>query len=127
LAWWHGDNENLSRVCLQADDFTRLPDHCPTKTWHDGRVIAGQDFGGTLRVILPIGLDTGDTVPFEVWVVIDSDDLSKVASQLDPDGWTGQTCRGVLLNAVEPWPEHPVLKRVLSEKWPRRTVVATPL
>ena len=97
-----GDNENLSRVYPQADDFTRLPDHYPTKTWHDGRVIAGQDFGVTLRVILPIGLDTGDTVPFEVWAVIDSDDLSKVASQLDPDGWTGQTCRGVLLNAVDP-------------------------
>ncbi|MDX8054525.1 GNAT family N-acetyltransferase [Lentzea sp. BCCO 10_0798] len=138
-----GENEEFSRVYAEPDDFAQWTelDRYATATWYDGRVLAVQDFGTTIRVVLPISLDTGHTVLFEVWVVVDFDEGSELGAELEAGGWSGATAKGLLLNVVEPWPEvygapvtfagrpgewlpritgseQPVLRRVLTEKWP---------
>lgn len=137
-----GECREFSRVYAEPDDFAQWTefDRGATLSWYDGRVLAVQDFGFTIRVVLPISLDTGETVRLEVWVVLDFGDSGELASELET-GWRGVPARGLLLNVVEPWPEvygapvtfagepgewlprvtgseHPVLRRVLTEKWP---------
>jgi GNAT superfamily N-acetyltransferase len=137
-----GENHELSRVYPEPDTFAQWTelDRYAMRTFDDGRVIAEQDFGWTMRVVLPISLVTGETVPIEVWVVIHQND-QRTGSELEAGDWSGATGRGFLLNVVEPWPEvygaevtfagepgqwlaritgteHPVLRRVLTERWP---------
>jgi GNAT superfamily N-acetyltransferase len=137
-----GAKESFSRVYPEPDDFAQWTelDRGATVTWYDGRVVAAQDFGVTMRVVLPVSLHTGETVAIEVWVVIHEDDRS-TGLELEAGDWSGATGRGFLLNVVEPWPEvygalvtfagepgqplarvtgseHPVLHRVLTENWP---------
>ncbi|MEU3645555.1 GNAT family N-acetyltransferase [Lentzea sp. NPDC034063] len=137
-----GESQELSRVYAEPDDFAQWTelDRGATLSWYDGRALAVQDFGFTVRVVLPISLDTGETVRIEVWVGLDFGDGGELASQLE-NGWRGVPARGLLLNVVEPWPEvygapvtfagepgewlphvtgseHPVLHRVITEKWP---------
>jgi hypothetical protein len=100
------DVESFSRAYPEPDDFAQWTelDRSATLAWYDGRVLAVQDFGITIRVVLPISLDTGETVPIEVWVFLHQDDLT-TGPQLEAGDWSGAPGHGFLLNVVEPWPE----------------------
>ena len=102
-----GENQEFGRAYAEPDDFAQWSelDRGATLSWYDGRVLAVQDFGMTVRVVLPIGLDTGETVRVEVWVVLDFVDGGELAAELEAGDWSGATAKGVLLNVVEPWPE----------------------
>ena len=140
--------DNLAWDFLQPDDFAELSakQRAAAITFESRAFIVAEGFGAAARVILPIGLDTGHPVTLGVGVAPHAPDTMARTARQGGSAWVGYTFTGTLLNAVEPWPEtihteitarglvdgelarvvdaaDPLLKRVLTEKWPHRDVV----
>jgi hypothetical protein len=133
---------------VQPDDFAALSaeERAAGVVFESRAFIVAEGFGAAARVILPIGLDTGHTVTLGVWVAPHDPDTMARTAREGGAAWVGYTFTGTLLNAVRPWPEtvhteitarglvdgelarvvdaaDPLLKRVLTEKWPHQDVV----
>ncbi|MDT7783573.1 MAG: hypothetical protein QOF58_1992, partial [Pseudonocardiales bacterium] len=142
------DPNNLAWDNWLPDDLADLSDEERSeRIVFESRVfIVANGYGTAARVILPITLDTGHTVTLGVWMSPDDPETMGETAREGGDPWIGYAFTGKLLNAVHPWPEtshtkitaqgfadrelarvvdaeDPVLKRVLTEKWPHRVVV----
>ncbi|MFF4879530.1 hypothetical protein [Micromonospora sp. NPDC000668] len=104
------DADNLAWDYPLPDDLAALAEKERTASIQTltRQIVQADGYGSAIRVILPIPLDTGDLITLGVWLAITPAaewDRVLSAAQAGGDAWSGTTFAGVLLNAVEPWPD----------------------
>lgn len=118
-----------------------------------GAMMIADGVGNFLKVRLPVQLDDGRTVVFLAWVYLKAEVLSEYVERVHNGSLDGFQFEGLFCNAVEPWGEellrapvvlggqrhnedgsiaitevldtsHPLLSRVLRERWPTELVLS---